>query len=62
LQLTTSTTGTFDGFREVEYNLPADLTEPMGKFTIKVCMYADGAPLNTAVVPRVKDLRTIALA
>ena len=62
LQLTPSVTGTFDGFREVEYNLPADLTEAMGKFSIKVCMYADGAPLNTAVVPRVKDLRTIALA
>ena len=62
VQLTASTTGTFDGFREVEYNLPTDLTEAMGKFTIKVCMYADGAPLNTAVVPRVKDLRTIALA
>ena len=51
-----------DGYREVSYNLPADLSEPMGKFTIKVCMYADGAPLNTAIVPIIKDLRAIALA
>jgi hypothetical protein len=62
IQLTPSVSGSFSGFREVEYNLPTDLTEAMGKFAIKVCMYADGAPLNTAVVPRVKDLRTIALA
>ena len=61
-QLTPSLTGNVDGYREVSYNLPADLSEPMGKFTIKVCMYADGAPLNTAIVPIIKDLRAIALA
>jgi hypothetical protein len=61
-QLTASTSGSFDGYREVSYTLPADLTEPMGKFVIKICMYADGAPLNTAIVPIVKELRTIALA
>ena len=61
-QLTPSLTGNVDGYREVSYNLPADLNEPMGKFTIKVCMYADGAPLNTAIVPIIKDLRAIALA
>lgn len=61
-RLTSTVTGSFSGYREVSYTLPADLTEPMGKFIIKICMYADGAPLNTAIVPIIKDFRAIALA
>jgi len=62
LKLTPNYTENLDGYRQVEYTLDEDLAEPMGRFAIKVCLYADGAPVNTAVVPLVKDMRVIALA
>ena len=62
VQLTPNTTDNSEQFQEVEYTLDSDLTEPMGKFTIKICLYSDQAPLNTTVYPVVKDLRGIALA
>ena len=62
LQLTPSTTENLDGYQEVEYSLPKDLIEPMGKFAIKICLYADGSPNNTAIVPLVKSMRVVALA
>ena len=62
IQLTPNTTDNSDQFQEVEYTLDTDLTEPMGKFSIKICLYSDQAPLNTTVYPVVKDLRGIALA
>ena len=62
IQLTPNTTENSEQFQEVEYTLDTDLTEPMGKFTIKICLYSDQSPLNTTVYPVVKDLRGIALA
>ena len=62
IQLTPNTTESSEQFQEVEYTLDEDLTEPMGKFSIKICLYSDEAPLNTTVYPVVKDLRGIALA
>lgn len=62
VQLTPNTTDNSEQFQEVEYTLDSDLTEPMGKFSIKICLYSDQSPLNTTVYPVVKDLRGIALA
>ena len=62
IQLTPNTEDTSENFQEVEYTLPTDLTEPMGKFSIKICLYSDKAPLNTTVYPIIKDMRGIALA
>ena len=46
-----------DDFREMEFGLPEEFAEPYSKFTIKVTLYTS----NTSVVPRVKDLRAIAV-
>ena len=62
IQLTPNTTATSESFQEVEYSLDEDLTEPMGKFSIKICLYSDLAPNDTTKYPIVKDLRGIALA
>ena len=49
-------------YKEVNYSLANDLDEPMGKFAIKIVMYSDGAPVDTSTIPRIKDMRAIALA
>lgn len=46
-----------DDFREMEFRLPAELPEPFSKFVVKVTMYSG----NTSVVPRIRDLRAIAV-
>ena len=51
-----------DDYKEVSYSLSTDLTEPMGQFAIKIVLYCDGAPDNTATIPLVRDMRAIALA
>lgn len=61
LQLTPNTTSNLDSYQEVEYTLSEDLSEPMNKFAIKICLYADGSPNNTAIVPLIKDMRVISL-
>ena len=62
IQLTPNSTESSRSYQEVEYSLDTDLTEPMGKFAIKVCLYSDLAPNDTTTYPIVKDLRGIALA
>ena len=46
-----------DDFQEMEFRLPAELAEPFSKFVIKVTMYSG----NSSVVPRIRDLRAIAV-
>ena len=46
-----------DDFREIEYRLPTELPEPFSKFVIKVTLYSS----SDSVVPRVRDLRAIAV-
>lgn len=42
---------------EVEFDLPQDTASPFNKFSIKICMYSE----NTAFVPKVKDMRAMAV-
>ncbi len=46
-----------DDFQEMEFRLPAEVPEPFNKFVVKLTMYSG----NTSVVPRVRDLRAIAV-
>jgi hypothetical protein len=46
-----------DDFQEIEYRLPTELPEPFSKFVIKVTLYSS----SDSVVPRVRDLRAIAV-
>ena len=62
IKLTPNTEDTSQTYQEVEYTLDTDLTEPMGKFAIKICLYSDLSPNDTTKYPIVKDLRGIALA
>jgi hypothetical protein len=43
-------------FRDIEFSLDADLL-PFNKFCIKICLYSD----NAWDVPKVKDLRAVAI-
>ena len=47
-----------DDFREIEYELPADFPEPYNQFVVKIVMYS--TDFGTTV-PRVRDLRAIAV-
>ena len=44
-------------FVEVEFDLPQDTTSSFNRFCIKICMYSD----NTAYIPKVKDMRALAV-
>jgi hypothetical protein len=46
-----------DTFGEVIYSLPEDLEQPFEKYSIKICMYS----ANTAIVPKIKELRVVSL-
>lgn len=46
-----------DTFGEVIYSLPEDLEQPFEKYAIKICMYS----ANTAIVPKIKELRVVSL-
>jgi len=46
-----------DDFQEIEYRLPTELPEPFSKFVIKVTLYSS----SDSVVPRLRDLRAIAV-
>jgi hypothetical protein len=46
-----------DSFVDVKFTLPTDAPAPFNKFAIKICLYSD----NAAYVPRVQDLRGIAV-
>jgi len=47
-----------EDFREIEYELPADFPEPFNQFVVKIVMYS--TDFGTTV-PRVRDLRAIAV-
>lgn len=42
---------------EVEFDLPQDTVSPYNKFCIKICLYSE----NAAFVPKVKDMRAMAV-
>ena len=44
-------------FVDVEFSLPEDTASPFNKFCIKICMYST----NSAYVPKIKDLRALAV-
>ncbi|GAF76713.1 unnamed protein product, partial [marine sediment metagenome] len=44
-------------FREIEYALPGEFPEAFNKFAVKVSLYSS----NPTIVPRVRDLRAIAV-
>lgn len=46
-----------DSFVDVKFTLPTDAPAPFNKFAIKICLYSE----NAAYVPRVQDLRGIAV-
>jgi hypothetical protein len=45
-----------DDYREMQFSLPDDI-EPFDKFSIKICLFSN----NSCVVPKVKDMRAIAV-
>lgn len=47
-----------EDFREIEYQLEADFAEPFSKFTVKIVLYSTDFGVT---VPRVRDLRAIAV-
>ena len=46
-----------DDFVDVQFDLPSDSPVEFNRFAIKICLYSD----NAAYVPRIKDLRGIAV-
>ncbi len=46
-----------DDFREMQFELPVEFEEPFSKFVVKVTLYSS----NSSVVPKVRDLRAIAV-
>ena len=50
-------TKTEDEFVDIEFDLPQDAPIEFNKFVVKLCLYSN----NAAYVPRVKDLRGIAV-
>jgi len=44
-------------FVEVEFDLPSDTSSSFNRFCIKICMYST----NTAYVPKIKDMRAMAV-
>ncbi len=46
-----------DDFREMEFELPVEFEEPFSKFVIKLTLYSS----NSSVVPKVRDMRAIAV-
>ncbi len=46
-----------DDFREMEFELPTEFEEPFSKFVVKITLYSS----NSSVVPKVRDLRAIAV-
>jgi hypothetical protein len=46
-----------DQYVDVEFDLPVDSPIEFNKFAIKICMYSE----NAAFVPKIKDLRGIAI-
>ena len=44
-------------FREMQFELPVEFEEPFSKFVVKVTLYSS----NSSVVPKVRDMRAIAV-
>jgi len=46
-----------DNYVDIPFSLPTDTTAPYNKFAIKICLFSD----NAAYVPKIQDLRGIAV-
>lgn len=46
-----------DDFREMQFQLPVEFEEPFSKFVVKLTLYSS----NSSVVPKVRDMRVIAV-